>query len=264
MMVSIFSMILIVVDMILGIGIPVGAIVFLKKKYKVSVKGFFVGCAVMLLFALTLEQIVHTVVLGSPAGTTIQENIFLYAIYGGLMAGLFEETGRFLAMRYVMKREHADAHNALMYGAGHGGFEMFLILTIGMINNLLYSVMINSGQTELLLAPLDEANRGILQSAFDALIQTPSWQFLISPVERMAAFTAQIGFSVIVWAAVTGSRSHRYLLLVAILLHAVLDAAAVFAAGVGLHLVLVEVTVWAIVIGIVFAARKIGNCKDAE
>ena len=111
----------------------------------------------MLLFAMVLEQFVHSVVLGSPAGIVIQENIWMYALYGSVMAGLFEETGRLLAMRYVLKKEHRNAHNALMYGAGHGGFEMFVILSIGMINNLIYSVMINLGQTQTLLEPLDEA-----------------------------------------------------------------------------------------------------------
>lgn len=93
------------------------------------------------------------------------------------MAGLFEETGRFLAMRYVLKKEHGNAHNALMYGAGHGGLEMFVILSLGMINNLIYSVMIHLGQTQTLLDPLDEASRNTLQTAFDVLIRTPSWQF---------------------------------------------------------------------------------------
>lgn len=81
------------------------------------------------------------------------------------MAGLFEETGRFLAMRYVLKKEHGNAHNALMYGAGHGGLEMFVILSLGMINNLIYSVMIHLGQTQTLLDPLDEASRNTLQTA---------------------------------------------------------------------------------------------------
>ncbi|MDD5968908.1 MAG: YhfC family glutamic-type intramembrane protease [Anaerostipes sp.] len=31
------------------------------------------------------------------------------SLYGSLMAGLFEETGRFLAMRYVLKKEHCNA-----------------------------------------------------------------------------------------------------------------------------------------------------------
>ena len=32
--------------------------------------------------------------------------------------------------------------------AGHGGFEMFVILSMGMVNNLIYALMINMGQTQ--------------------------------------------------------------------------------------------------------------------
>ena len=154
-MVSKLSIAIIIVNMILGVLIPIVLLVYFKKKYRTSIKSFLVGCAEMFLFAMVLEQLVHSVVLGSPIGIVIQENIWLYALYGSLMAGLFEETGRLLAMRYVLKKEHGNAHNALMYGAGHGGIEMFVVLSIGMINNLIYSVMINLGQTQTLLAPLD-------------------------------------------------------------------------------------------------------------
>ena len=197
-MVSKLSIVMIIVNMILGVLIPVVLMVSFKKKDKASIKSFLVGCVTMLLFAMVLEQLVHSVVLGSAAGTVIQGNIWLYALYGSLMAGLFEETGRLLAMRYVLKKEHGNTHNALMYGAGHGGFEMFMVLTIGMLNNLVYSVMINLGQAQKLLEPLDESARGTLQAAFDTLIQTLSWQFILSPVERLAAITAQLGLSVII------------------------------------------------------------------
>lgn len=48
--------------------------------------------------------------------------------------------------------------------------EMFMVLTIGMLNNLVYSVMINLGQAQTLLEPLDESARSTLQTAFDTLI----------------------------------------------------------------------------------------------
>ena len=263
-MVSKLSIVFIVINMILGILIPIVLVVYFKKKYKVSIKSFFVGCGVMLVFALILEQIVHSVVLGSSVGVKIQNNIWLYALYGSLMAGLFEETGRFLAMRFVLKKESDNAHNALMYGAGHGGFEMFVILSIGMINNLIYSLMINLGMTNLLLDPLEENVRGTLQTAFDALIQTPSWHFVLSPVERLAAITAQIGLSVIVWFAAMGKNRKVYLYPVAILLHAVLDAVAVLVAKSGMSLIIVEALIWLIAIGIVLIARGIWRKETKE
>ena len=256
-MVSKLSIAIIIVNMILGVVIPIVLLLYFKKKYKAGIKSFLVGSAVMLLFAMVLEQLAHSVVLGSPAGIVIQENIWMYALYGSVMAGLFEETGRLLAMRYVLKKEHGNAHNALMYGAGHGGFEMFVILSIGMINNLIYSVMINLGQTQTLLEPLDEATRGTLQTAFDALVQTPFWLFALSPVERLAAITAQIGLSVIVWYAAAGKKIKGNLFILAILLHAILDGVAVLAAKNGMPLIVVEVFVWLIAIGITLIARNV-------
>lgn len=258
-MVPALSIVLIITNMLLGIIIPIGLLVFFKKKYQASVKSFFVGCAVMLLFALVLEQMVHMVVLGSAVGTAIRRSTWAYALYGALMAGLFEETGRFLAMRYVLKKEHGNAHNALMYGAGHGGFEMFVILSMGMVNNLIYALMINinMGQTQTLLASLDEVSKNTLQTAFDTLIQTPSWQFALSPVERIAAITAQIGLSVIVWFAAEGEKSRMSLWFLAIALHALLDGVAVVTSRSGMSLIAVEALVWVMTVGIVFVAVNI-------
>ena len=262
-MVSKLTIAMIIINMSLGVLIPIVLLVYFKKKYQASIKSFLVGCAVMFLFAMVLEQLVHSVVLGSSIGGTIQGNIWLYALYGALMAGLFEETGRFLAMRYVLKKEHGNVHNALMYGAGHGGFEMFVILSLGMINNLIYSVMIHLGQTQTLLEPLDEAARVTLQTAFDTLIQTPSWHFLLSPMERLAAITAQIALSVIVWYAAAGKKCKGSLLVLAILLHAILDAVAVLAAKSGMSLIVVEIFVWMIAIAITLIAKSIGK-KEAQ
>lgn len=250
------SVALIIIDMLLGVIIPAAILMILNKRYKARIRNFWIGCAVMLVFAFILEQIVHSIVFGSGIGSKIINNIWLYALYGSLMAGLFEESGRFIAMRYLMKKEYDNPHNALMYGAGHGGLEMFMILSVGMINNLVYSIAINSGQTKMMLAPLDDATRGTLQSAFDMLIQTPSWHFILSPVERMAAITAQIGLSVIVWFAATDIERNKSLLFLAILLHMGIDAVAVILAKLGMSLILVEAVIWLVAIGIVLIAGK--------
>ena len=63
-MVSKLSIVMIIVNMILGVLIPVVLMVYFKKKYKARIKSFLVGCVTMLLFAMVLEQLVHSVVLG--------------------------------------------------------------------------------------------------------------------------------------------------------------------------------------------------------
>ena len=64
-MVSELSIAIIVVNMILGVLIPIVLLFYFKKKYRTSIKSFQTVCAVMFLFAMVLEQLVHSVVLGS-------------------------------------------------------------------------------------------------------------------------------------------------------------------------------------------------------
>lgn len=263
MHVSNVSIAIIIFNMALGLLFPIVLMLVVKSKYQLGVKPFFLGCLTMFLFALVLEQIVHAVVLGSPIGSTIQNNFWAMALYGGLMAGLFEETGRFVTMRFLLKKEQKDDHNAIMYGIGHGGIEMAFILVIGMVNQLLYSVMINTGQTESLLAPLDASSKEVLQQAFDSLVNTPPYMFLLSPVERLAAITAQISLSVFVWIAVTRA-GKKLMYVLAVLLHLLLDAVAVILSGLGISTWLIEGIIWIMALAFAVLAVKVWRDNRRE
>ena len=264
MSVSGLTIFVIILNMLIGIAIPVGLCIFCRKKWKCDFLPFFTGCGVMFLFAFVLEQIVHMIVLYGPVGSAIQGNIWLYALYGGLMAGLFEETGRFVAMKFLLKKNHGNDYNALMYGAGHGGFEAFWILFFGMFNNLVYAVMINAGSANLLINGVDAANGAALQAAFEALSTTSPFLFLLSPVERIAAVVAQISLSVFVWQAAKEKGKPGWYLL-AIFLHFVLDFVAVVLSGMGIPAVVIEVVIWLMVIGYALFAGKVwksAKCAD--
>ena len=179
------------------------------------------------------------------------------------MAGLFEETGRFVTMKFLLKKEQGNDHNAIMYGIGHGGIEMAFILVIGMVNQLLYAVMINTGQTEALLAPLDASSREVLQQAFESLVNTPPYMLLLSPVERLAAITAQIAFSVLVWIAVTRA-GKKLLYVLAVLLHFLLDAVAVILSGLGISTWLIEGIIWIMALAFAFLAVKVWRANRME
>lgn len=107
---------------------------------------------------------------------------------------------------------------------------------------------------------MNEAARGTLQAAFDSLIQTPYWYFMLCSVERFAAITAQIGLSVIVWYAATGKKIKGHLFL-AILLPAILDGVAVITAKSGMSLIIVEVLICLMAIGVALIARGVWKRK---
>ena len=253
-MVPILSIVFMIAALLISIALPVLTGIYFYKRKKADVLPFFIGCAVMIVFAFTLEQSAHALILGSGAGKTIRGSVLLTAVYGGLMAGLFEETGRFIVFKTVFKKKWNKDVNALMYGAGHGGIEALAILGIASLNNLIYSVLINTGHSGMLTGRLSGELLEQVQTAIDTLITTPSWHFLLGGVERIFAVAIQISLSVLVWFAAK-RKGRWYLYPVAIGLHFLVDAGTVLLSGSGVSLLLVEAGIGAFAVITVLIAK---------
>ncbi len=221
------SIVAMIFTLIVAVGLPILLCIFLRKKFRASFASFFLGCGIFVLFALVLEQVLHSIVL-SAFGNALMENIWLYALYGGLAAGIFEELGRFFAMKRVMKGKwhKLDKGNVLMYGAGHGGIEAIYLIGITYINNLVAAFMINSGAMDAAIAATGDAavQEGMRQSLMP-LVELSPWIFVMAGFERILAVCLHIALSVIVYQAVR--LSEKKYLLAAIGLHAAVDFAAV-------------------------------------
>lgn len=180
-----------------GIAVPVALAWWLVKKQKACLTTILIGAGVFIVFALLLEPILHMLVLKGPHGPAIMGNVWLYALYGGLAAGLFEETGRFLAMKFLLKKEPSKALPAIAYGAGHGGVEMILIFGMTMISNLVLSVMINTGAAETLLATAPANALEQVQTQFEQLETTAAGSYFLGLWERVSALILQLGLSIL-------------------------------------------------------------------
>lgn len=225
-------------NILLSVGLPAALAIILCRKFKLGSKPFFTGCAVWIVFVMVLEKLLHHFVFQSPAGPIIQSEVWRYALYGGLSAGLFEESGRFIAMKTVLRKEHGNDRNSILYGAGHGGIEAFVILGVGMVNNLIYSILYNTGNIGLVTAPLNETQKAAFQGVIGQLTSSSPAIFLLSPAERITAIILHIALSVIVWMGVTKKRPLLFPL--AILLHAAVDAASVVLSRQGFSMALTE------------------------
>ena len=203
----------IVAVIILVVAVPLGIMLFLHKRGGAWAT-FLIGAGTFILFAMILEQLFHGLVLFSGIGAVIQGNIWLYGLYGGLAAGLFEETGRFLAFRFALRRRQ-DRITSLAYGIGHGGIEAFLIAGLTMVNNLILGLTYANVETlPPEIAPLVKT-----------LLTIPADTFLWSGFERLYAVAAHMALSVLVFASVRTNR--RWLYPAAILIHAGINCTAV-------------------------------------
>jgi len=226
-MVSFGSLIAMAANALLGFAVPVCLSVYLIRKHHARLSTILTGAGTFFLFALVLESLLHQLVLKGPHGAAILDNTLLYAVYGGLAAGVFEETGRFLAMKFLMKKEPSEPLPGIAYGVGHGGMEMLIIFGITMIGNLVLSVMINSGQTDALFAGAPEDAAAQLQTQLDQLQTLGAGTLFLGLWERFSALLLHVGLSLLVWAAVRKGGKWLWLFPAAIALHAAVDAGVV-------------------------------------
>ena len=250
-----------------GIAIPIVLFLIFRKKYKADILPFFVGCAVFIIFAMLLESFAHGLVFSSTIGKTISSNIWVYGIYAGLMAGIFEEVGRFTAFITVLGKKRGNNHNALMYGAGHGGFEAAYLLGVSMISNIAMSMTLNAGMgSKLTSGVTDPAVVQRINATIAALTEAAPTDFLMGSIERFAAVTLHISLSILVWFAVKNGGERFWLFPFAIFLHAVADAATVILAHHISNLWIVEGAIYALSAACVIIAiivwKKCNSDKD--
>ena len=205
-----------------------------------------------------LETAVHyfCVVADNPVSRFITGNTVAYVLYGTVMAGVFEECGRHIILKYIMKNNRTP-ENAVMYGIGHGGIEVLAVLLPSMILYLVIAVLFSAGNAEDALSALnitEETATAALPSV-QAAASFDYGMMALNVIERILAMFVHIGLTVIVYYGVVNSKK-AYLPL-AILLHMLSDTfAALYQRGV---VPLWSVEVWAAVCGAltVFIAVKL-------
>ena len=226
-MVPVSSLILMAVDAVLGIAVPVCLAVWLVRKYRARLSTILIGAGTFIVFALVLESIMHQLVLKGPNGPAIMGNTLLFAVYGGLAAGVFEETGRFLSMKFLLKKEPSTALPGIAYGIGHGGAEMLIIFGITMISNLVVSALINAGLSGILFAKVPEDAAAQLQAQLNQLQTVGAGTLLTGLWERISALVLHLGLSMLVWVAVRKGGKWLWLFPAAVAIHAIVDSGVV-------------------------------------
>lgn len=189
-----------VVSLILCVGLPIALYVILKVKTNAKFKDFLLGSVAFIIFALVLEQILHSAMF-AVFGEKLTGNMWLYAIYGGAAAAVFEECGRLVAMKHFMKNS-LEKENALMYGVGHGGIEAILVGGFACISNLATVSIINNGTLDTALAGLDAASQASTLETVSQLWTLPAYMFYMAGIERVIALFLQLCLSYLVYRAV--------------------------------------------------------------
>ena len=238
-------------------ALPIGLLLWWHRTRQARLLPFFVGALIWFVFAGTLEQLLHSaVLLGDNAlARAITGNPYLYMVYGGLAAGLFEETGRYVAFRWLInKRRYPERDTAVTYGIGHGGIEAMLTLGATYATMIVVAFCLRHGNQSAALATMGGSAEA-LSTYTAALGQLTTGTVLLAMAERAGAMTLHIALSIFVFLAARDRRQRSWYPF-AIALHAIADMpAALYQRGM-LPLPAVEIWAWAVALLALYSARK--------
>ena len=214
------------IAVVLTIAIPVVFFLCWRRKHKeqTNIGWLAAGAAGFIVFARVLELGVHyfCILADNPVSRFINGSTAAYVVYGTVMAGVFEECGRHIVLKYVMKKNRTR-ENAVLYGIGHGGIEILAVLLPAMISYLVIAVLFSEGDAETALSSLKitEETAAAALPAVQAAAAFDYGMAAMNVVERVTAMLTHIGLTVIVYYGVANAK--RICLPAAILLHMLAD-----------------------------------------
>ena len=163
-----------------------------KIKYiLIGIAGFILSVACESIFILIIQLF-------------IDKNTNIFYLIAGICPGLFEESGKYLLIKYIfLKEKHKSI--SVSYGIGHGGIESILIG---------FSLLAYLFLKETLI------QKGGLKENITLFI------CIMSASERLSAILIQISLSVIIFRAIKEKKLRYYFL--GIILHDLIDLLPLF------------------------------------
>lgn len=221
-----------------------------RKRMPLPARALWLGAMFYLVFAVVLEGALHLYLLrwNPVTAAFFATSLWGYVVYLSAAAALFEETARLIVLRYLVRGAEGPG-TAAAYGIGHGGFESISVALV-QAGGAVVCLLAVSGRLEGLFGPL-------LTSAdvIKSYASVDFWTALLGGTERITALLAQIGFSLLVWRAVT-TRKVRWFV-AALLAHFTLDVVA-FLAAKGVYPV-TTLEIGLIILGLVLIGLYVGG-----
>jgi uncharacterized membrane protein YhfC len=210
-------------NVLLMLALPFALAAFLARRLGVRWGLFWVGAVTFI-----ASQLVHQPLgilltnLGLIRPATSGWPLVLYAIELGLLAGLCEELARYLVLRFWLKRDRSW-NSALMFGAGHGGAETFIMGVMAAVAVINLFVLRNVDPARLgLTGDRLIAAQAQVASAFSVPVLYP----LREAYSRVMALAAHMFLAVLVMQVF--QRRNILWLVAAILWHTLTDSLTVY------------------------------------
>ncbi|MCD1258664.1 YhfC family intramembrane metalloprotease [Paenibacillus athensensis] len=204
---------------LLCIALPLTVFVVLRRRLALRWGVFGIGMLTFFVSQVVLRlpwQIPLTKAAAAHGWTTGWSGVLL-GLGAAVTAGVFEEGGRYLTYRWLVRRPTRS--DAIALGLGHGGFESMALVGVSIIASGMVMFLVSQGALPL---PADQA--AALQPTLDKLAHTAWYEQLVALLERASAISFHVAMSALVYTAYV--RRKWLPLWGALGLHIVLDGSA--------------------------------------
>jgi len=221
-----------ILSVLVMIGLPIFLAVFFTRRFKVSWWVVLTGVLTFIVSqALHIPALSGINALFTKGILTVTSDSWfpiVYSVLIGLLAGIFEETARWVGFK-LLRDKAARFGSSLAAGIGHGGIESIFLCVVGVGATLATVLFYNPGTQ--LAAGTSTSEVQYMLAQIEAFWSAPWSLGLLSGVERVIALTTHLFLSALVWKAVVDRNVLWFLL--AVLYHMIVDAVAVFLQQIG-------------------------------
>ena len=200
--------------------LPVILWIYFTRQLTLSWKLVLAGSATFI-----ASQVLHIPLLAVIKPILQKNSLLMNAIILGLLAGIFEETARYILFRYILKNARSWKEGILV-GLGHGGTEALILgvlAVLAFVNMLVYR---NIDLSNVPSIPADQL--ALAKQQIAAYWSAPWYMALLGAVERVFAICLHVSLSVMVLYSIANHKPLWFWS--ALLWHAMVDATAVLAA----------------------------------
>ena len=220
------------VGVVLAIIIPIAIALIWKFKKKERFTTILIGVAAFVLFAMIIEKLIQNVLIfptqmmlpDHAVSRFINARPLLWALVVALFPGVFEETGRLIAFKTVL-RKRKNRETSISYGIGHGCGEAMILLGITYIEYIVFAVMINLGTFQTVIDQATAQAPDQINTVYALAGQIASFSMAslgVALFERVFAVLFHIGASILVFYACKDKKK-IWLYPLAIILHTAMD-----------------------------------------
>lgn len=236
--------------------LPIFAWIVFTRKFRLSWKLVLAGGLTFI-----ASQILHIPLVAAMGTWMAGNSLLVNAMILGLLAGLFEETARYILFKFTLKKVRTWKEGILV-GLGHGGTEA---LILGVLAGFAFFTMFALRSTDLSTVPGIPADQiNLAKQQVEAYWSVPSYLPLLGFAERISAMCLHVSLSVMVLLAISARKPVWFW--IALLWHALVDATAVYGVReIGVLGVEGIVAVFAVIsVVAVFALRSMFPVESAD